>query len=262
MIYQAVHGIALTTEQIRQLGDREWISRHARHVHKDKVNIVAEIDLTIDGNTRAVVIKHFGWRNTLSRLLSPLMRSRAKKSWDASHWLLTHGVGVPRPLAACTLRRWGFIVVNFLITEKIADYTAARKKLRQPETSIQERSAIIRHMAQMVRKIHQARLIHNDLTLGNFLVANAQPDNIVLIDLNRLKRKLHLSRRARMQDLARMNVCQCHLDAEHAACGWDLLLRAYDEIEVAANRKALRRAIQKRSRRKMVKGFLSGKKTV
>ena len=59
-----------------------------------------------------------------------------------------------------------------------------------------------------------------------------------------------------------MNVCQCHLDAEHAACGWDLLLRAYDEIEVAANRKALRRAIQKRSRRKMVKGFLSGKKTV
>ena len=48
---------------VKHLCDRDWIRNNARHIYKDKVNILAEIELEINGVPQAVVIKWFGWRN-------------------------------------------------------------------------------------------------------------------------------------------------------------------------------------------------------
>ncbi|HPC35908.1 MAG TPA: lipopolysaccharide kinase InaA family protein [Candidatus Marinimicrobia bacterium] len=261
MGYRALHGEKLTQEQLRQLCDRDWISTNAHHIYKDKVNILAEIELEINGVPRTVVIKWFGWRNRISYWLSPFMRSRAKKSWDASFSLLKCGVKVPMPITVYTRRRFGFIQRNFLLTEKIKNFTLARSWLRDPNANPDHKRIIVATIAEMIRKMHQAGMVHSDLTPGNFLVNNDNPAEIFLVDLNRLKHKIFLTRAQKMNDIAKLNLCRCNLAQEHSDCLWILFLEQYDKKELEKNKLALRLAISRLKNRRAMKALRKSSKS-
>ncbi|MFH1214379.1 MAG: lipopolysaccharide kinase InaA family protein [Candidatus Neomarinimicrobiota bacterium] len=255
MFYNALHGRQLAPEQIERLCDREWIKANARHIYKDKVNILAEVDVEIEGVEKPVVIKWFSWRNRISLWLSPFMRSRAKKSWDASQSLKRCGVKVPPPITAYTRRRFGIIRRNFLLTEIVTDYTLARRWLRNPATTVDEKTAIVTAIAELIRKMHDAHMVHHDLTPGNFLVKNSDPTDITITDLNRLEHKLFLSRKLKAYDIAKLNLCNCRLVKEHSGCLWILFLECYDHDEFDKNKIALRAALKRREINRRIKAM-------
>jgi len=261
MLYRALIGKKLTPEQIAYFSDPDWIRANACHIYKDKVNILAELTVTIDGVEQPVVIKWFGWRNRISRWLSPVMRSRAKKSWDASYSLLKCGVKVPEPITVYTRRRFGFIQRNFLLTEKVENYTLARRLLRDPDEPEKRKELIVAGIADMIRKIHQASMVHHDLTPGNFLVNNNDPQNIIIVDLNRLENRVFIRRSLKMYDIAKLNLCDCNLGREHSGCRWILFLKCYAEKEFAPNRIALQTALSRRKIKRRIKAMHKPKKS-
>jgi len=255
MYYQALHGKKITPEHQDRLCDRNWIRTNADHIYKDKVNIVAEFELEINGIRQPLVIKWFGWRNRISQWLSPVMRSRAKKSWDASLSLLKRGIKVPEPLAVYTQRCFGFIRCNFLLTKKIENYILARRWLRNSDARPADKKTIVATIAVMIQKMHSGGMLHHDLTPGNFLVNNHDPADIALIDLNRLKHKFFLTRALKMHDIAKLNLCQCGLTKDHPDCLWLLFLEKYDNENLDRNKTALRSAIRRRKIRHAVKSM-------
>lgn len=252
MWYRALWGENLDAATLTNLCDRRWVTQQAVRIHKDRVNVVAELQVTIDHRPREVVIKYFGWRNRISSWLSPFMRSRARKSWDASWWLLKHGIAVPRPVAVYTKRRWGFIQQNFLLTEKITGDMTARRFLRD-ETSFTEKSAFVRHLSEIVRRLHTGRFLHRDLTLGNFLLKDRDYNQIYLVDLNRLVRRWFVTPRQRMKDIARMNLCACRLKKTHPDCLWAVFLKYYEPEKMERNIHLLKKALHKRQRQQNFK---------
>jgi tRNA A-37 threonylcarbamoyl transferase component Bud32 len=261
MLYQTLIGEKLTPEQITHFSDWNWIRANARHIYKDKVNILAEVSVTINGVERTAVVKLFGWRNRISRWLSPFMRSRAQKSWDASLDLLKCGVKVPPPIAVYTRRRFGIIQRNFLLTGKIENYTLARNLLRDPDYPVSDKNLIVAALADLIRKMHTARMVHHDLTLGNFLVNRSNPREITIVDLNRLERRIFLSRSLKMYDIAKLNLCECNLEREHSGCRWILFLKCYAEKEFAPNRIALQTALSRRKIKRRIKAMHKPKKS-
>jgi len=260
VFYKTLIGKTLTSEQIAHLSNPDWIRMNASHIYKDKVNLLAELALTIDGVEKPVVIKWFGWRNKISRWLSPFMRSRANKSWDASENLLKCGVKVPEPITVYTRRRFGFIQCNFFLTEKIGNYTLARRLLRDPEISEKRKELIVAGIAELIRKIHLASMVHHDLTPGNFLVDNDDPQNITIVDLNRLENRVLIKRSLRMYDIAKLNLCECNLEREHTGCRWILFLKCYAGKEFVPNRIALQTALSRRKISRRIKAMHKPKK--
>jgi len=141
------------------LMNKGWIIEYALEVFKRHPNVVALLELDIGNRFQKVIVKNFGWRNNISIILSPWMRSRAQKLWDASHWLLEAGVSVPKPLAVYTQRQMGFILNNFLVTEYIGKFQTARRILRNEIVELEIKRLITSKIAEMVARMHQANLI-------------------------------------------------------------------------------------------------------
>ncbi len=260
MIYKSLQGEKLSKEQIDRLCNKGWILERAFHVYKNKTNLVAALELNFNGKIKKVVVKNFGWRNTISRILSPVMRSRAKKSWDASHWLLDAGIFVPKPISVYTERVFGFIKKNFLLSEYISDYHSARQILRDVTFDTELKENVVKIIAEIVLSLHSANLLHNDLTLGNFLVGDIDYAEIYLIDLNRLTHNWRLTPKMKMYDISKMNLCKCNLEQVHENCMWLLFLRNYGPDNYDNNIMILKKAIARNRLRKQVKSLRKNKR--
>ncbi|HCK98713.1 MAG TPA: hypothetical protein DHW42_01215 [Candidatus Marinimicrobia bacterium] len=237
-------GPSLSSYQFEGLTNKGWVVEKATEVYKHHPNIVALMEIEIDNRFRKVVVKCFGWRNTISVIMSPFMRSRAQKTWDASWRLLEAGVPVPKPIAVFTARSRGFIKSNLLITEYIGPNQKVRRILQNEIVEAEQKNLILRKMAEMVCKMHQAGMIHRDLTPGNFLVKNDNCE-IYLVDLNRLRRKSRITIAEKMYDISKMGLCSCNLENSHENCRWLYFLRQYEPEQFDRNFKALKRAILK-----------------
>ncbi|MBS1271538.1 MAG: 3-deoxy-D-manno-octulosonic acid kinase [Candidatus Marinimicrobia bacterium] len=249
MVYKPLDGLNLTNDQIAKLSARDWVLEHAAYIYKDHTNLVAKLDYPIENAPNKYVIKLFGWRNTLSKILSPVMRSRAKKSWDTAHFLLSNDIPTPAPLAVYTSRRYGFVRKNFYLCECINDFNSARAVLRRLDTPEPEKAKLVKIIAKIVRRMHKANFVHNDLTLANFLVEKIQPDRVYLVDLNRGVHYCYLRNYRRIMDVAKMDLCSCDFTESHSGCYRDQFLRQYrDDYE--RDRRLLRMALQRKGWKK------------
>ena len=255
MAKQELLGERLNRETIERLCNKGWIIERAKFIYKRKINIIADVEVPIGEKQYRVVVKNFGWRNSPSRWFSPFMRSRARKSWDASWLLLENGVKVPAPITCYTERKKGFIKKNFLLYERIDDYRLARKVLRDFTSSDSFKNRMIQVIAETIFKIHRLKYLHNDLTLGNFLVKNGNPEDMYLIDLNRMAPRRFMTTFRKMYDISKMNLCDCGLTKPHENCRWIEFLNYYEPSQVKQNMKALQKAIQKNLLRHKVKSL-------
>jgi tRNA A-37 threonylcarbamoyl transferase component Bud32 len=253
MCYRKHRGVSLSPKQVQQLQNNAWLSEHAVRIYKHKINLVAALNLDLNRVLKSVAVKNFGWRNLQSLLFSPLMRSRAFKSWDASLLLTNLGVRVPEPIAVYTERQCGFIQANFLLTENLANALSIRQIFKDENVPFKRKEAIVRRIAEMITRMHRARVVHNDLTRGNFLIRDGDPQQIYLIDLNRIVRRWWLGKRRRLSEIARMNLCPCQLQKEHPNCLWEVFLRHYQIESCDKNRPALAAAIKRNELRRQLK---------
>ena len=241
-------------EHIIRFSNNSWLRANADPMQKDKANIVAEIPGTLVDYPENVVVKNFGWRNTLSIIFSPVMRSRAKKSWDMAQWLLDHGIATPEPLAVYTRRNFRMITGNFYVSRAIQNYRTARQILRDDSVEQKQKDELTKCLAWIVKRIHGGKMIHNDLTLQNFLVQKYQINRIYLVDLNRATHWWVLPRWKRLAEIARMDLCHCDyvVEQDHH-CYRDVFLREYGGSKYETESKILAKQVSHRRRQKQVK---------
>ncbi|MFC1482013.1 lipopolysaccharide kinase InaA family protein [Candidatus Neomarinimicrobiota bacterium] len=177
--------------------DRNDVLKLAVQVWKNKTNLVAELDAE-DGR---YVIKWFGWRFWIHKWLSPSFAGRALTSWDIALRLKSLGVPTPEPVYLYCCRRRGIIRENFMVTRAISEHQTMRRLLKN-DTPEETKNTVVRNLAKMLSRMHDAGISHGDLTTANMLIGRDY--QVYLVDLNRAKIYKKLSRSTRLNDLKRL----------------------------------------------------------
>jgi heptose I phosphotransferase len=195
----------------------------AKKMRTDRITLRFTLD--DGGNERAFYIKRHG-RSSWKEYLKPLLRLTwpilgARNEWNAI--LEFHAIELPTmtPIA------FGESGSNsFLITEALENCEKLSKLNREGDgpapLNPSVRSGLLREVARLTRKMHEAGLHHQDYYLGHLLRSQADPKQLYIIDLGRVRKQRKLSRRWIVKDLAQ-------LDFSADASPWERLrfLREY-----------------------------------
>lgn len=227
------------------LTNRGWILEKAFEVFKRTHNIVVALELEIGSRFRKVVIKNFAKENRGSYYFRKPKLSQAERFYQAVDWLAAADVAVPAPLMVYTERRHRSVMHDFIITEFISDCRLANRVFPDITIEIEYKERALCRMTEMVRRMHDADLVHNALDQSNFLVKKENPEEIYLLSLRRVNRPGPLKLAERMQDVAALRLCDCNLDHEHGGCLWINFLKYYDADRLSENRQLLQAILRK-----------------
>jgi len=136
-----------------------------------------------------------------------LLGTRSRAAFRKGHALLARGIATARPAAAVDLRRRGAVKDTLLATEVATATVPLSEWLRQGPPA-RERRRLIRALAQMLRRMHDAGFSHRDLKAPNILVTHGGPcgPRPVLVDLDGVRGGLRVSAGRRGKDLMRLSV--------------------------------------------------------
>jgi heptose I phosphotransferase len=155
------------------------------------------------------------WLARLAALLFPSGRfSPGAAEWAHLQRVQTLGLSVPKPLAAGErIGPWGALQSYLLIAE-LTDQTELHllipfwRTTLQPVSFAQRKRVIARNLAQIVARLHRARLFHNDLYLCHvFAPEHPDPNGdvpLALIDFHRLQHRRLTACYARWKDIGQL----------------------------------------------------------
>ena len=179
-----------------------------------------------------VVVKQFRERSARDRLRRRRAGpSKAEKSWTTAHALLAADIATPDPLLwAESFGPEAPGGVSIYVCRHLPGRTEVRYLLRARNAGTDRElfpavdgASLIRELARLARRLHDAGFWHRDFSVGNLLVApGPTPERIgeiALVDLNRCRRLARVGLSQRMRDL-------CRLPLERAA-DRELLLTTY-----------------------------------
>jgi tRNA A-37 threonylcarbamoyl transferase component Bud32 len=151
-----------------------------------------------------IYLKHFHGQSFFHRLARMLKISQAARELYFAKYLRAAGVETPQPLAASASQpEWcaAVAVENALPGDKWLG-----EQLTAGASGHQAISQATIGLADLIARMHAAKVIHRDLHCGNILIARPQdaPPRLVLTDLHRLKRSLRLTRLAKIANLAQL----------------------------------------------------------
>ncbi len=176
--------------------------------------------LTVGGRELDVFIKRPQRTSRVKRLLDCLRPSRPVRAFRLGHMLLARRVPTALPLAALELRRGPVLRESLLITETVdaerldnflqrhlAPPGAGEADLG-PQQQWDLARRVLAEMGRLTRRLHELGFSHRDLKATNMLVRWSPPDDpqIVLIDLDGLRRYPVVTTKRRFQALMRLNV--------------------------------------------------------
>jgi tRNA A-37 threonylcarbamoyl transferase component Bud32 len=179
----------------------------------------SHVSITIDhvpGNSGSMVFfklysyDHPTWR-------SWFRTSKARREFGNSSTFEGLGIASPRRVACGEQRdAMGRLQHAFVVTEAVPNCRTLLQFLKRPllgsgsASRHRERTAVLRELAAMVRRIHDASFFHNDLYLRNVLIEQQvdQTPRIWLIDCPRggICRLAFLRRYRRVKDLAALDL--------------------------------------------------------
>ncbi len=222
-IYRKQGGVAIWLD--RRLGADELFvslkdpdalfSRSDAEIIKDQLKIkVARVPVTLAGRPTGLDVKRFNVFSWRYRLGSVFIASGAVRALRGARVLAREHIPAARALAAVEFRSCGMVSKSFFLTEEIAGGKTAdaywREELQNAtETGAQaRRRAFLRRLAVLFRRLHDLNIYHNDLKDANILVIpgkNREPESIVLLDLEGIRRYLKLNRRRKVKNLVQLN---------------------------------------------------------
>lgn len=131
------------------------------------------------------VVKQFAVPNPLNRLVYGFLRkSKAQRSCEYAQMLIDKGICSPRPVAWQTERNGLLMAYSYYVSEKSrCPYTYSDILSGSLPAADEER--YLRLIAQMVARLHDQGMVHQDLSRGNILFGDG--DRVELIDLNRIR---------------------------------------------------------------------------
>ena len=134
----------------------------------------------------AVIIKRFRCRGGYQRLLYRWRSSKAQRSFHHAQALLDAGFCTPTPWAFAERRQGRELVDSVYICAWLPGCHEIRALLNNPDYP--DRTDHLYRVGQLVGRLHQAGILHRDLTPGNVLISDAkQPGRYDMVDLNRMQ---------------------------------------------------------------------------
>jgi tRNA A-37 threonylcarbamoyl transferase component Bud32 len=126
-------------------------------------------------------------------ILSLFRRSRGKRIWTFSGDLLKSNIPVPEPVLFLEIKRGAFVVKNYIATRWICraqnlDSLALKRDISR---SSDLKSKLLSSV-DICSRLHNSGFVHGDLKWSNFLYVPGKDSNVVLTDLDFLKRSSSL----------------------------------------------------------------------
>lgn len=159
------------------------------------------------------VVKTYGhqaaWRDRIARQKG----TKAFRAFTVACHLAARGVGTPEPIAALECWQGGRLVRSHFISAYIGGLTDFRAELNRhffkPVPLCSDIMALLQQVADGVRALHGAGVLHNDLGNQNIaLQPQAEPGafRVLFMDLNRARIIENPTPAARGRDLARLDI--------------------------------------------------------
>ena len=174
-----------------------------------------------------VVVKLFRGDRLKERWRQRWRGTKARLSWDMARAFLAAGVATPEPLLLIESEKSdgpAFYVCRHLDGVTEARYllrAAARGKAAEEFPRI-DLAAFLETLGATARRMHDAGILHRDLSVGNVLIEPhepGEPPRLWLVDLNRAKRGGRLGMVSRLRDLCRLALFRAE-DREHLLRGY------------------------------------------
>ena len=159
-----------------------------------------------------VAIKAFGKQNLWKDGYDRRRGSKAQRSFEASCFLSKHGVGTPEPLGY--IERWEGhrLKESYFLSAYQPNLRSFRDELidiyhHRPDC--EHYVSLLKHVADALRKMHDAGFYHRDLGNQNIEMAEAKDQSwgeVQFIDLNRGKIRSKLTTAERACDFSRLRL--------------------------------------------------------
>jgi len=176
--------------------------------------------MTVAGHQLDVFIKQPLQKRRWKIILDCLRPSRPMRAFSLGHSLLTRRIATALPLAALERRIGPVLLDSVLITEAVdaqrldgflKTWLSDQPKNDAPLAVNQRRvlgRQVLWQLGRLVQRLHDNRFAHRDLKATNLLVrwSPGQSPEIVLVDLDGLKRRPMMTAKCRFQGLMRLNV--------------------------------------------------------
>lgn len=199
------------------------------------------------------VVKEIFDTTMRSLLQNTLTGSRGRRAWVGGHALAIRDFATPETVALLEKKRHGFVAENLLVTvaldgwESLADHFHQRYVVR-PATpsSLREKRTLLALVGKTLRRLHDERVHHHDLSARNLFVdATRTPTSLAILDLESLRRFSWLTRGRKATHLAQVleTVGDTHWSDAYR------VLRAYGIRDARERRRWLRRVAAQSRRR-------------
>ena len=161
------------------------------------------------GIPKDIIIKKFKLLRFYDRFRLRFQKSKAVRSLEIGIALSELGIKTPKPIALVETRNsLNKIISSFYITEFEKYDCSLKKIIKDKNHSFHKKiHTFLPGIAQDIKKMHDAGIIHNDLHVGNILIKNLSSDpSFFYIDLNRgrIKKKIFINKR--LKDIARLRL--------------------------------------------------------
>ena len=181
----------------------------ARLIKRTMVRTVVRASLPESGPAPSqVIIKVHRCAHLLERVKHLIRPSKAAQEWTMAHALADAGVPTFKPIAFA--ERWvsGLLRECCLVSEALPDAHPLTSLLDGPLQSwtVSDRRRLLADLAGIIRRLHAANILHNDLHAGNILCRLAEQNaaTLYLLDLHATRKVAWVSSRRRRGNLIRL----------------------------------------------------------
>lgn len=185
----------------------------AKTVKQGRSALIVRTSLRATTGEIATAYKRCGSKTWFRRLARGLQPARTMRNFHFGHQLLDHGLPTARPLLAVAPRWHALFKPAFLATEWLEEAMPIDAFLRRTMAvePARGRNAVLCEMADrighLVGILHARGFAHRDLKAANLLVRDeGNRIQVFVIDLDGASKPWFLTRRTRMNNLARLVV--------------------------------------------------------
>lgn len=188
----------------RQLQAPGALMGSAARLPRDAAPRMTEVART-ECNGHVLYIKRYRQKNLAQTVKDIFRPSRARRAFECSFLLNHSGIATPLPVAVGELRSGRRLKEAYLISKEIPD----ARTLFEHRATARRRAQIrvlMRALARMLAKLHDAGFSHSDPNFSNWLITGpAYPRPVlVAIDLDGVRKVGFVSAKAAAKDLYRL----------------------------------------------------------
>lgn len=160
----------------------ELFRLQGRTVYKSRneLRVIELQDLSIN-------VKQYRIPIFINRIMYTFFRkSKASRAFEYAMILKEKGIGTPEPIAYLELKSKGLLSGSYFVSKQIPDFRMMREFA--DGSDITDREDIIEALGVFVARLHQAGILHLDLSVGNILFKKDEKGiQFWLVDLNRMR---------------------------------------------------------------------------